>query len=46
MLAFLLNVYLGVKLLVLKVCKYSMLLDTTKEFSEALKPNPFLLAKY
>lgn len=29
MFAFLLDVYLGVKLLVLKVCKYSVLLDIT-----------------
>ena len=43
--AFLLDRYLGVKLLILKVCKCSVLTDITKELSEVLMPIVFPPAK-
>lgn len=46
MFTFLLEIYLGVKLLIFKVYKYSVLLDNTKEFSEALIPISFPSANY
>lgn len=38
--------YLGVKLLILKVCTYSEWIDIAREFSEVLTPISFPSAKY